>query len=148
MSDFLRHLPYSHSYTDGVTFNSPVFTVGLWVSLGGHPPHSHLKGQREQHMQEGSQIVGISHPNLQQKQSRHQGTSPTNEDLHPWDPKSRETLAECPRKHSQERQAGQSGGGRLGTWFQGKLTVKPWPRPWPTASASDSGRNGQKLPCS
>lgn len=32
-------------------------------------------------MQEGSQIVGISHPNLQQKQSRHQGTSPTNEDL-------------------------------------------------------------------
>lgn len=78
--DFLRHLPYSHSYT-GVAFNSPVFTVGLWVSLGGHPPHSHLEGQWEQHMQKGSQIVGISHPNLQQKQSRHQGTSPANEDI-------------------------------------------------------------------
>lgn len=35
-----------------------------------------------------------------------------------------------------------------GTWFHGRLTVKPRPGPRPTASASDSRRWGQKRPCS
>jgi hypothetical protein len=39
-------------------------------------------------------------------------------------------------------------GVKVGTWFQGKLTVKPRPSPCPTASASDSRRKGQKRPCS
>lgn len=34
-------------------------------------------------------------------------------------------------------------GATCGTWFHGRLTVRPWPGPRPTASASDSRRWGQ-----
>lgn len=76
-------------------------------------------------MQEGSQIVSISHPNLQQKQIRHQRTSPTNEDFRVFAPEI-QTLGRLLQNTpgdihnppgAREQLARLDGGRGRGTWY-------------------------------
>lgn len=103
-------------------------------------------------MQEGGQVVSISHPDLQPWRQRW-ALSGGLWDLHPWSPCSMGDAAGITLEEARSRGVGdvcrvKGCGGKGGTWFQGKLTVKPWPCPCPTASAADSRRWGQKRPCS
>lgn len=146
------------------TLLTPKSPVPLWWGEGSsgyriplpsclHPTESHLKGQGQQHMQEGSHVVSISHPDLQPRNVRAALPGTTTGSSAPG-PASGDGSGQMPwathglGEHRLGNAWGAVRGGGASTWFQGRLTVKPRPLPRPTASASDSRRHGQKCPCS